>query len=125
MDRPGEPAPIHYEVERVPHGLQRFTEAGQLGLLQLVTVIPPPAPNGAELRSFSLRTGVVVSEHNKTEDTAIYVIKTNGQSVIAMNRLSKAIRGFRAFLNAAEDPEGYAAVMYPSDPSSGRHVHYE
>lgn len=118
MDRPGESAPIHYDVERVPHGLQRFTEAGQLGLLQLVTVVPPPAPNAVEMRSFSIRSGVMISEHNKTEDEAIYVVRTNGQSVTAMNRISKAVRGFRAFLNAAEDPEGYAAVMYPSDSSS-------
>jgi len=118
MDRPGESAPIHYDVERVAHGIQCFAEAGQLGLLQLVTVVPPPSPNASELRNFSLRSGVVVSEHDKTDEAATYVIRTNGQSVVAMNRISKAIRGFRAFLNAAEDPAAYAAAMYPSEPTS-------
>lgn len=116
MAADGETGVTTFDVQRIDRHPRKYVDAGRVGLLHVVRVVPPPKPNPLLLRQLGLAHGVLISNINELPDIdkgwAEYDIRTPGQGIASWSRLEDGVEAFAALLNAGSDPDAYVTALF-------------
>lgn len=99
---------VHFEIQRHGDGPEAIIdELGRAALARVITVMPPPEPSETVMRALTLANQVYFEQLNRSEQMAVYEVRSVGQSVSSWRSIQQAIRQFDGILNAHIDPHTY------------------